>query len=164
MVVKGFKKWILLIGVIGLTACSWEYHRSHYKTPFHNPQPGTFYTAFDSIVNSEHGNCSRKRFYIKDGDWLHMSSCECEDLWLVDSAFDERGRLYISFNRHLVKSKQYLYDSSATVYYDRKGRPLKRYIDINQADTTYEYWHYYDALGNPEAEKRPVIYSILEGE
>lgn len=155
------KSRLIVFSLLLLSACSWEYQRSHFKTPFYNPQPGEFTVRFDTILHPEHGPCSRSQYFINKGNWLHMSACKCEDLWRVDSAFDKKGRLYLSQNHHLSNSSSFLYDSSATIYFDRKERPIKRYISIDRVDTSYEYWHYYDAQGKPEAEKRPVIYSLL---
>lgn len=64
---------------------------------------------------------------------------------------------------HENRSQTYLYDTSLTIYYDRKERPIQQVIYINRPDTSYEYWQYYDEFGSVEAEKRPIIYSLLGG-
>jgi len=155
-------KHLLGLFILGLcaTACSWEYHRSHYETPFYNPQPGEFYSVADSIKSANHGHCQRTEYYIKKGNWRHMSACYCLDGWKVDSAFDKKGRLYLVNSNRVANSNSYLYDSSATLYFDRKERLLKRYISIYKPDTTYEYWQYFDESGKAEERRRPVIYTV----
>lgn len=157
------RKTILLLSLLHCSACSWDYHRSHYETPFHNPQPGEFYAKADSLTTKSHGTCERSRYFIKDGDWLHMSSCYCSDGWKADSAFDRKGRLYLVNKSYFGQRAGALYDSSYTFYFDRRQRPLKRYTSVSTADTNYEYWQYYDAKGNLEKEQRPIIY-YLENE
>ena len=151
--------WVLLL----LSGCSWEYHREHVRYPFLNPQPGEYYVEMDTIQNSIHGNCNRTLYLIKKGDWLHFSSCECDEKWTVDSAFNRKGNLYMMRKNHENRSQTYLYDTSLTIYYDRKERPIQQVIYINRPDTSYEYWQYYDEFGSVEAEKRPIIYSLLGG-
>ncbi len=90
-----------------------------------------------------------------------MSSCQCTDAWTVDSAFDQKGNLYLINKHHLQSTSRYLYDTSLTMYFDTDERLLKRFIYINKPDTSYEYWQYYDAQGKPEAEKREVIYELI---
>jgi len=142
-------------------ACSWEYHRSHYRYPFLNPQPGEYYTTADSTLYDTGVACIRQQYFIKDGDWLHMSAYQCQDLWRIDSGFDKRGRLYLVRKNHEGRTATYLFDTSFTVYFDKAQRPIMHYISINQPDTSYEYWQYYNEEGLVEEEKRPVIYSIL---
>lgn len=150
---------ILLLG-----ACSWEYQRSHFKVPYYNPQPGKYYSLVDSISDDHHGSCSRTLYYINRGDWKHMSSCICEAGWQVDSAFDKRGRVYLVRKNHLQHTEDYLYDTSITRYFDRRGRAIRQDIRIHQADTTYEYWQYFEETGFPEVQRRPIIYQIWESE
>lgn len=145
-----------------LSACSWEYHREHFDYDFYNPQPGEFYAEQDLLISSDHDSCLRTSYLIHKGDWLHMSSCACENHWQVDSAFDKSGRLYLMRKHHENRTQTYLYDTSLTIYYDRQERPIKRFIYINKPDTSYEYWQYFDEYGRPENEKRMVIYSLLE--
>lgn len=157
------RKTILLLSLLHCSACSWDYHRSHYETPFHNPQPGEFYASADSLTTKNQGICERTRYFINDGDWLHMSSCYCNDGWKTDSAFDPKGRLYLVSSAHYGQNENTLYDTTFTFYYDRKERPIKRYLSVSAADTSYEYWQYYDAQGYLEKEQRPIIY-YLENE
>lgn len=152
------RAWLLLIPL--LAGCSWEYHRSHHVTPFYNAQPGEFYATIDSLaVDSTF--CERKRFFIKDGDWLHMSVYRCENFWQVDSAFNEKGHHYYVRKAHLAQSESYLYDSSLYIEYDRSMRAIRRTVSIYKADTNYEYWQFYQENGELEKEKRPVIAELL---
>lgn len=152
----------IIILALCCSACSWDYHRSHYEPPFYNPQPGEYFSQVDSIYNSNYGPCQRVEYIIKKGFWRHMAACSCPGNWKVDSAFDKKGRLYLVIERHLSHNSSFLYDSSATFYFDRKERPIKRYISVNRVDTTYEYWQYFDKNRQLEAIQRPVIYYLLE--
>lgn len=158
------KRLILIFSILILASCSWEYQRSHFKVPYYNPQPGEFYSLADEISDSSHGHCVRTIYYIKPKNWKHMSSCNCEAGWKVDSAFDKRGRVYLVSKHHLQRTETYLYDTSITRYFDRRGRAIRQDVHIHQPDTSYEYWQYFEEDGKPEAQKRPIIYQILEGE
>lgn len=153
------RSWIILLLFCG--ACSWEYHRSHYRYPFLNPQPGDYYFTGDSTSYNDTVRCNRQKYFISDGDWLHMTAYQCDDKWRIDTGFDAKGRIYLIRKHHEARTATYLYDTSFTVYFDKDERPLKHYISINKPDTAYEYWQYYDEDGKVEAQKRPVIYTIL---
>lgn len=150
----------LLTLILGLySACSWEYHRKHFKTEFYNPQPGEFYSRVDSMV-VDSTFCERKQFFIKEGNWLHMVTYRCQNLWQVDTAFAENGNHYYVRKAKLSNSKSYLYDSAYYIEFDQKMRAIRRTTSIFKPDTNYDYWQYYREDGGLE-EKRPVIIELL---
>jgi len=91
-----------------------------------------------------------------------MSACKCPENWQVDSAFDKKGRLYLSRKYHTNRTESYLYDSTLVIYYDRRERPIKQFININKPGRSEEYWQYFNEDGTVEELKRPVIYQLLD--
>lgn len=157
MVVRRFSILLLFF----LAACSWEYHRSHIKLPSLSPQPGEYRQIADRIFIEDSISCDRSQFYILKGNWRYSSSCTCENDWQIDSAFRRNGQVYSLSKRHFFPSPHYLYDSTITILFDTDMRPLQRTIYINQPDTNYQYWQYYDKFGQPEETKHPVILQLL---
>lgn len=90
-----------------------------------------------------------------------MSAYRCGNKWRIDSAFDDKGRVYLLRKNHEARTATYLYDTTFTLYLDKEQRPIKHYININTPDTSYQYWQYYDENGLVEKEKRPIIYTLL---
>ncbi|WP_421751136.1 hypothetical protein [Croceimicrobium sp.] len=154
-------KRISIFAVLFLAACSWEYHRSHLKVPTLNPQPGEYRQATDQVFIEDSIACLRSQFYILKGNWRYTSSCTCENDWQIDSAFRRNGQLFSLSKHHSFPSSHYLYDSAITILFDKDERPVQRSIYINQPDTNYQYWQYYDKFGQPEKAKHPVIYQLL---
>lgn len=100
-------------------------------------------TIIDS-VDVENTACERKQFYTKTDNDLVFSSLRCNNgIWLDTSYYTNGNIRSFRFINRAGGTARYMFDSSYTDIYNRRGTPQHRYTEIYKRDTNYQYMQEY---------------------
>lgn len=153
------KRHLFLLFILN-QACSWEYHRAHYRAPIDYRSVSDCYINADSTQYLG-ATCPRQRWYLKKNDRHIWTEISYGDSLKLDSAFGNDGRLrWVRQMIYAPKNPSYLCDKIVNDHFDKQARPLYRHTSIYTPDTNYDFKQWYDKHGKLEPDSLPVYYEL----